>query len=734
MTLSKPDQIKWLEKKIGVPLHPLLSGKLADYQNRTCYELDATGQICGLNLALCRITDGSFLMEMNQLTSLNLGFNKVTDWSFLGRMKLLTNLDLSSNSITDWSFLEEMNLLTDLRLSSNNITNGSFLNGMNQLDTLDLSSNLITDWSFLNSMKKLNNLYLSFNNISDGSFLDRMNQLKTLDLSSNFITNWTFLNRMKNVNSLHLSSNSITDGSFLNHMNHLETLDLSSNIIADWSFLKGMSQLTSIDLSSNNITNASFLKGMNHLDALDLSSNVITDWSFLKEMDQLTSLNLSKNMTFTDWSFLYEMNNLINLNLSSSYINKWSFLKCMPNLKFLDIENNNISDGSFLQNVHGLTSLNIRRNHLTEYSFVENMKNLSSLNISSNKITTITSALIDTDLEIISDRSINTPYSINVFDNPFKDPPLEIIEQTHASILEWFYASQEGEIDINEVKIILVGDGGSGKTTVRKRLMRLPGDPKESQTHGIEIHDHEIPYEGRSILAHFWDFGGQEIMHATHQFFLSRRSLYILLLDGRKEEDAEYWLKHIESFGGNSPIVICLNKIDQNSSFEVDRKKLIERHPRILDFYRLKCLDENDAEVNRLLAEIPKHIAKVEMSQSKWPWKWAKVKDRLLKDKRPYLDQNEFTQICTEEKILKEGQRHTLIRFLNDLGIALHFDDRRLSLLQILTRPRPQPQEGLNKKGVLLSDGSYHTATGAKRHEPLLRTIHEEHCIDAMLF
>ncbi len=51
-----------------------------------------------------------------------------------------------------------------------------------------------------------------------------------------------------------------------------------------------------------------------------------------------------------------------------------------------------------------------------------------------------------------------------------------------------------------------------------------------------------------------------------------------------------------------------------------------------------------------------------------------------------------------------------------------------------LTRPRPQPQEGLNKKGVLLSDGSYHTATGAKRHEPLLRTIHEEHCIDAMLF
>ena len=36
-------------------------------------------------------------------------------------------------------------------------------------------------------------------------------------------------------------------------------------------------------------------------------------------------------------------------------------------------------------------------------------------------------------------------------------------------------------------------------------------------------------------------------MHATHQFFLSKRSLYILVLDGRKEEDAEYWLRHLKA-------------------------------------------------------------------------------------------------------------------------------------------------------------------------------------------
>lgn len=36
------------------------------------------------------------------------------------------------------------------------------------------------------------------------------------------------------------------------------------------------------------------------------------------------------------------------------------------------------------------------------------------------------------------------------------------------------------------------------------------------------------------VRLHVWDFGGQEIMHATHQFFLTERSLYLLVLSGRQ--------------------------------------------------------------------------------------------------------------------------------------------------------------------------------------------------------
>ncbi len=60
---------------------------------------------------------------------------------------------------------------------------------------------------------------------------------------------------------------------------------------------------------------------------------------------------------------------------------------------------------------------------------------------------------------------------------------------------------------------------------------------------------------------YFWDFGGQEIYHATHQFFLTKRSLYILVTDERKENtDFNYWLQVVELLSDNSPLIIVQNE------------------------------------------------------------------------------------------------------------------------------------------------------------------------------
>jgi GTPase SAR1 family protein len=171
-------------------------------------------------------------------------------------------------------------------------------------------------------------------------------------------------------------------------------------------------------------------------------------------------------------------------------------------------------------------------------------------------------------------------------------------------------------------------------------------------------------------------------MHATHQFFLSRRALYILVLDGRKEEDAEYWLKHIESFGGDSPILVVLNKMDQNPGFDVNRPFLKQKYPGIRDFYRISCFNKRG--LKRLRRDLLAALAQVEMVHAVWPETWFRVKTRLEAENADFISLARYKAICHEENISQEASSTTLVRYLHDLGTVLHFEDLHLLDTQVL--------------------------------------------------
>ena len=84
------------------------------------------------------------------------------------------------------------------------------------------------------------------------------------------------------------------------------------------------------------------------------------------------------------------------------------------------------------------------------------------------------------------------------------------------------------------MKLLLVGEGGAGKTSLAKKIQdeRYPLNPLEASTEGINVirWDFERPSNKR-FRVNIWDFGGQAIYHATHQFFLTRRSAYALVAE-----------------------------------------------------------------------------------------------------------------------------------------------------------------------------------------------------------
>ncbi len=102
------------------------------------------------------------------------------------------------------------------------------------------------------------------------------------------------------------------------------------------------------------------------------------------------------------------------------------------------------------------------------------------------------------------------------YGNPLSSPPFEIATQGIEAIRKYF-ADLEGEKkELAEVKVVLVGEGASGKTSLTRLLRNERFNKNEPMTHGIRIKPWKTAGQDREIRCKLWDFGGQEIMHATH--------------------------------------------------------------------------------------------------------------------------------------------------------------------------------------------------------------------------
>jgi len=271
--------------------------------------------------------------------------------------------------------------------------------------------------------------------------------------------------------------------------------------------------------------------------------------------------------------------------------------------------------------------------------------------------------------------------------------------------------AQEEKRPLNEGKLILVGRGEVGKTSIVRRLLDDDFRGDESKTQGINISSWPLECSTETYRLNIWDFGGQEIMHATHQFFLTERSLYLLVLNGREggeDVDAEYWLKHIESFGGNSPVIVIQNKIGQHP-FDLNYRGLQGRYPQIRTFVKTDCKD--GAGINNLRAAIREAAEGMQEMRIQFPADWFAVKERLETMEDEYMSYESFRRLCAEEGIEEESDRETLRWVLHCLGIALNYsDDSRLRETSIL-KPEWVTQgiySLLNAKQVAERQGELH--------------------------
>jgi internalin A len=258
-------------------------------------------------------------------------------------------------------------------------------------------------------------------------------------------------------------------------------------------------------------------------------------------------------------------------------------------------------------------------------------------------------------------------------------------------ILAAYYALQTKDgLALNEIKLVLVGRGFAGKTSLVRRLVHGDFNHGQPQTLGIDIKPWHINLaqtdddKQNPVKVNIWDFAGQVITHATHQFFLSESSVYILVLTGRDDmqrQDAEYWLRLIHSFARDSadktaPVIIALNK-SSSAPFKLNRNALMEKYPFIVGFIETDC--ESGLGIAALHGLLLNTIAAMPIIHHKFKRAWWNIKEALETQTCNYLPYSHFQDICTQHQETDPNRQRFLADVFHALGVALNYgNDPRL--------------------------------------------------------
>jgi len=558
------------------------------------------------------------------------------------------------------------------------------------------------------------------------------------------------LSRLTGLTSLTLRGNEIGDegAKALTTLTGLTSLDLVANQIGDegTKALAALTSLTSLDLGYNQIgckgakaltalTGLTFLNlwdneigaegakaltALTGLTSLDLRTNQIgcKGAKALAALTGLTSLNLWDNKIGDEGAkALTALTGLTSLDLVANEIGDEGAkaLTALTGLTSLDLVANQIGDegAKALAALTGLTSLDLGYNQIgcKGAKALTKLTGLTFLYLRNNKIgaegaKTLLDAWVDPstagrlrELDLRENGDLSSVL-----------PPEALYTSDAQAIFAAYrrYRSareQESLRPLSEAKLLVVGNEAVGKTSlVRYLAENKPRDRDEGKTPGAAIHEKidtkTWAPEGCSVALNVWDFGGQEIMHGTHRYFLTERSLYLLVLEARREDDRSVyeWLKTIRSRGGDSPVIVVINKCDDKTrDLKLDETGLKRDYPCIVDFVRTCCDSGKDAadsidRLRKLIVYTLTEDERLKHVRDPIPQSWLRVKEAvtdMAREKR-VLPVRDFERLCEQpvsgaedDAIPDPDEQRMLLRLLNDLGVVVaHGLERDASALR----------------------------------------------------
>jgi GTPase SAR1 family protein len=348
----------------------------------------------------------------------------------------------------------------------------------------------------------------------------------------------------------------------------------------------------------------------------------------------------------------------------------------LTNLYFLDLNNNQLTElPEGIGDLINLQELRLNDNELSELpETIGNLTQLQTLDLSDNQLTELPE-------EIIALTQLRVLY---LSGNPLNPDLAAAYEQGIEAVMQYLRAKAEGEVTLNEAKLILVGEGEVGKSCL---LGALRGDEwveGRPTTHGIEIKPVIVtaPDNSTEITLNGWDFGGQRVYRPTHQLFFSAPAVYLVVWkprEGPQQGFVKEWITLIKHREPDAKVlVVATHGGPGQRQPDIDRQELIDLFgsDTVVDFCHIDSKPNAETQCCTGIAQLREAIANIaaalpEMGRSV-PAKWQQVREDLKIIQEPYLPYSQVIRHCTD-KGMDEQQAELFVQISHRLGHLTHY-------------------------------------------------------------